>query len=180
VQNNDISHHTWLRSHIGKDLSDAEARELFMISRRERFSAGQALFEEGSEPTSLFLVADGEVDIIAKMGNGSTHILASHGAGAVIGEMSLLMKERRSATARVKADATVLRIAWRDFEELLSQNPAVAYKIMYALARALALRLKTINLRIGDMANRNLDHSVHEQVEEFQAFKSKLFSDWSF
>jgi CRP-like cAMP-binding protein len=177
----DISHHNWLRSHVGEHLSEAEARELFMISRRERFQSGEKLFEEGSAPNSLFLIADGTVDIVKRMQGDAVHVLASHGEGAIVGEMSLLLQEKRSASAVVtSASATVLCIAWRDFNELLGQNPTVAYKLMYALARLLSMRLKNINVRIADLTNRTQDHSVHEQVEEFQAFKKKLTSDWSF
>ncbi len=177
----EISHLTWLKSIVGKDLTDAEARELFMISHRERYSRGDRLFEEGSEATSLFLMADGEVDILKKLPDGTTHILATHGGGAVVGEMSLLTRELRSASALVKSDeATVLRITWKDLEALLQREPAVAYKLMYSLARVLAGRLKAINVRLADLANRTADHNPHEQIEEFQAFKKKLFADWSF
>jgi CRP/FNR family transcriptional regulator, cyclic AMP receptor protein len=176
----DISHQTWLRSHVGEHLTDGEARELFMISRRERFNSGDKLFEEGSSPHSLFLVAEGTVDIVKKTAGG-THVLASHSDGAIVGEMSLLLQEKRSASAVItSAQATVLRVAWRDFDELLRQNPVVAYKLMYALARLLSSRLKNINMKMGDLAKRSQDHSVHEQVEEFQTFKKQLMSDWSF
>ena len=177
----EISHLTWLKSIVGKDLTDAEARELFMISVRERFNKGDKLFEEGSEANALFLMADGEVDILKKLPDGSSHSLAMHGAGAVVGEMSLLTREMRSASAVVRSsDATVLRVTWKDLEELLLREPAVAYKLMYALARVLAGRLKTINVRLSDLATRTADHNPHEQIEEFQAFKKNLLSDWSF
>jgi CRP-like cAMP-binding protein len=177
----EISHLTWLKSVVGKDLTDAEARELFMISVRDRFARGDKLFEEGSEASALFLVADGEVDILKRLPDGSQHVLATHSGGAVVGEMSLLTREKRSASAIVRStDATVLRVTWKDLEELLAREPAVAYKLMYALARVLAGRLKTINHRLADLAATNADNNPHEQIEEFQAFKKKLFSDWSF
>lgn len=176
----EISHLTWLKSIVGADLTSTEARELFMISARERFMKGDKLFDEGGDPNALFLLADGEVAIL-KLHEGGSHVLAVHGAGAVVGEMSLLTREQRSASAVVhSSEATVLRVTWKDFEELLKREPVVAYKLMYALARVLAGRLKTINNRIGDMASRTVNHNPHEQIEEFQAFKKRLFSDWSF
>ena len=181
---NEMNHQLWLTSVIGKDLSDSEARELFMISRRERYEKGQRLFDEGEEPVALFLLTEGTVEITKRVGSaggGNTTALASLSAGAIVGEMSLLTKEKRSAAAIVMTPtATVLRISWRDFEELLGQNPAVAYKLMYALARTLATRLRNINVRLADIAERSVNHAPHEQIEEFQSFKKKLFSDWSF
>ena len=156
----EISHVTWLKSVVGGDLSEAEARELFMISAREHFSRGDKLFDEGDAPDALFLLAEGEIEILKLLPDGSTHSLAVHGSSAVVGEMSLLTREQRSASAVVRS--------------------AVAYKLMYALARVLAGRLKAINNRITDMAARTVNHNPHEQIEEFQAFKKRIFADWSF
>ena len=177
----DISHQLWLKSVIGKDLTDGEARELFMISRREAFKKGERLFEEGEEPVALFLLAEGSVEITKKIGAGHTTTLATLSTGAIVGEMSLLTKEKRSAAAIVTTNsATALRVSWKDFEKLLGENPAVAYKMMHALSRVLASRLRNINMRLAEMAERNLNNAPHEQIEEFQTFKKKLFSDWSF
>jgi CRP-like cAMP-binding protein len=178
----DISHHTWLKSSVGRDLSEGEARELFMISKRERHARGERLFVEGDEPTSLYLVAEGEVDIVQKRADGAgDHVLARHQAGAIVGEMSLLTREPRSASAHIaSAEATILRVTARDLDDLLTREPTVAYKVMYALARVLATRLRAVNHRLTDMSERTANANPHEQIEEFAAFKKKLFTDWSF
>ncbi len=178
-----ISHHTWLTSIVGKELTESEARELFMISRREHYKRDDILFKEGDEPSEMFLVAHGDLDIRKTLADKSAgfHSLAVHGAGAVVGEMSLLTKEPRSAHAVVVSpEATVLRVTSKDLDALLAREPAVAYKLMFALAGVLAGRLRAINHRLADMATRTVNHNPHEQIEEFEAFKRKLFSDWSF
>jgi CRP-like cAMP-binding protein len=177
----EISHHTWLKSSVGRELSEGEARELFMISKRERYVRGDRLFAEGDEPTSLYLLAEGEVDVVQRRADGSEHMLARHPAGAIVGEMSLLTREARSASALIaSAEATILRVTARDLEDLLAREPAVAYKVMYALARVLATRLRAVNHRLTDMSERTANANPHEQIEEFAAFKKKLFTDWSF
>jgi CRP-like cAMP-binding protein len=176
----EISHQLWLTSIVGKDLLEGEARELFMISRREHYKKGERLFEEGTEPVAFWLLVEGEVEIVKKTGSSTTALALLH-KGSIVGEMSLLTKEKRSASALVMSEgAMTLRVSWKDFEELLAQNPAVAYKLMYALARVLAHRLRSINSRLAEMAERNLNNAPHEQIEEFAAFRNKLFSDWSF
>jgi CRP/FNR family transcriptional regulator, cyclic AMP receptor protein len=174
----EISHQTWLKSVVGRDLTEGEARELFMISRRDQHQQGEHLFSEGDEASSLFLLANGTVEITKRTADGQPHSIASHEAGAVLGEMSLLTRENHSASAVVRSDsATILRITWKDLDELLAREPLVAYKFMYALARVLARRLKTINLRLADIAQRTPDHNLHEQIEEFKSFKKKVLSD---
>lgn len=171
----EINHKAWLESGIGKDMTEGEARELFMISRRERFAVGEKLFDEGEQPTGFFLVCKGEVDIVKK-----DALLATLGPGSLVGEMSLLTRESRSAAALVRSEATVLRVQWKDFEELLGQSPQAAYKLMLSIARVMASRLHAINARLAELAQRNQNQAPHEQIEEFQSFKKKLLSDWSF
>lgn len=177
---NEINHQLWLTSIVGKDLVEGEARELYMISRREHFNKGEKLFEEGADAVAFWLLVQGDVDIVKRTSAGATSLATLH-KGSIVGEMSLITKEKRSASAVVTSDtATTLKVTWKDFEELLTQNPAVAYKLMYSLARVLAHRLRSINARIAEMGERNLNNAPHEQIEEFAAFKNKLFSDWSF
>ena len=177
----EISHHTWLKSSVGRELSEGEARELFMISRRERHARGDRLYVEGDDPTSFFLLVDGEVDIRQRSADGAEHVLARHQPGAVVGEVHMITREPQSASAIVvSAEAHVLRVTARDLDELLAREPTVAYKLMHALARVLANRLKAVNFRLIDMAGRTPDANPHEQIEEFAAFKKKLFTDWSF
>ena len=111
------------------------------------FKKGDKLFDEGEPAVSLFLVASGTVEIGKRIASGRERTaLASLHAGAIVGEMSLLTKEKRSASAVVTSEnATVLRVTWKDFEDLLAQNPAVVYKVMYALARVLSSRLRSIH-----------------------------------
>jgi CRP-like cAMP-binding protein len=176
----EISHHTWLKSVVGRDLTEGEARELFMVSRREAHVRGDALFAEQDEAHSLFLLAAGEVEIRKDLPDGTSHLIAAHHEGAVVGEMSLLTREAHSASATVSSEtATVLRVTWKDFDELLAREPAVAYKLMYALARLLAKRLKTINLRLAELSHKGQDHNPHEQIEEFRSFKKKVLQDWN-
>jgi len=99
----------------------------------------------------------------------------------VVGEMSFLTRHIRSASALItSAEAVILRVTAKDLNELLSREPAVSSKLMFALASVLAGRLRAVNMRLTELAEANVNHNPHEQIEEFEAFKRKLFSDWSF
>jgi CRP/FNR family cyclic AMP-dependent transcriptional regulator len=175
-----ISHELWTSSSIGRDLSDAEARELFLVSRRETYAQGETLFQEGDEAVAFFLIVDGEVGI-EKSTDGGPVLIASLEKGAVIGEMSLLIGEPRSAAARVRTGpATVLRIDWKDFQQLMNENRAAALKLVFSLARLLAHRLKQINLKVAELSVASQGATGAEKIEELAHFKAKLFKDWSF
>ena len=68
-----------------------------------------------------------------------------------------------------------------DFQELLRHNPGVAYKLVYALASVLAMRLKRINLKVAELTTTEVTGvSNKSKLEEFASFKKKLMSEWSF
>lgn len=200
----EISHHLWLNSSIGRDLSESDARELFLISKREKYQADEHLFEEGDSARSLFLIVRGSVDVVKKAPNGQESVLASLVAGSIVGEMSLLMRSKHSATGIVREPTTVLRVPWSDFENLMQQDAAIAYRIVLSIARVLAGRLKAINAKLvemaaseedGDTTEHDENTAKHDQgdnpaiaaalpsakrMEEFADFKKKLLSNWSF
>ena len=175
-----ISHELWTTSSIGKELSDAEARELFLVSRRETYAEGDVLFREGDDALAFFLVVDGGVDIEKTTETGTVHI-ASLESGAVVGEMSLLISEPRSATALVKkGPATVLRIEWNDFQQLMTENRTAAFKLIYALACLLAQRLKEINVKVAELSRAAQGQPGAVKGEEFAKLRASLLKDWSF
>jgi CRP/FNR family transcriptional regulator, cyclic AMP receptor protein len=176
----DINHQIWMKSALGKDLTEAEARELHLTSRRETYGDGECIFEEGSAAEEFFLIVQGEVDVLKRLDGSRTAVIATLGPGSCLGEMSLLSHERRSASARVKGDTIVLRVEWPQFRELQEHNPAVAYKLVYAMARVLAGRLKRINLKVAELSTIEGAESDNKKLEEFASFKQKLLSDWSF
>ena len=175
-----ISHKLWMESVIGHDLTVPEAHELFDNSEREKYKRDEKLFDEGEEATSFFLIVSGDVAIEKRDENGRVVLISTLGPGSVIGEMSLLTRERRSASARVQTDeATLLTVDWAKLHSLLERNSQVGYKVVLALARLLAHRLKRINIKVAELTNHS-SGIEGTKIEEFAKFKQKLFQDWSF
>lgn len=176
----EVSHELWMKSVLGSELSEAEARELFLISQRTMCKKGDFLFQQGDPADALYLIVEGEIDI-EKTVDEHVSKIATLVPGVVVGEMSLLTNEDRSAAARVVSDeATLLTIAWKDLQRMMTENQSAAYKLIYALARLLAHRLKRINLKVADMMAHPDGEKAGEKLEEFARFKQKLFRDWSF
>jgi len=59
---------------------------------------GEAIFREGEPGSSVFVLADGCVEVIRNVGVGKGEPLASLFPGAIFGTGSLLLRERRNAT----------------------------------------------------------------------------------
>ena len=80
-------------------LSDEQLAEIALVADRKRYEPGEVLFKEGAMGDSLFIIESGQVDLTVKKEGGELK-LATLPAGAIMGEMTLINIETRSATAR--------------------------------------------------------------------------------
>jgi CRP-like cAMP-binding protein len=125
-------------------LSAAELEIIAAIVEQRDIAAGKELFREGEPGDGLYLLLAGEINVI-KQGKDGEHLLAKLGPGAVLGEMSLITSDARSATGRALAASSVLRLPAAEFRALLESGSIAALKIAAAIAGVLARRLATMN-----------------------------------
>jgi CRP/FNR family transcriptional regulator, cyclic AMP receptor protein len=101
------------------------------------FDAGDVIFEEGSTGRELYVVLDGQVEIV-KIGATGKTVLVTLGKGEFFGEMAVIDGSARSATAVAATPHTkVMRINHARFVYLVSQQPAFALMVMDALSKRL-------------------------------------------
>ncbi len=103
-------------------------------------AAGQVLFEAGEASSDLFVVIDGEVEIVASDGADGDPLF-TFGSGSLVGELNLLTGQRRILTARATRAGRVLVIPRPELRRLMSMHPALADTIFgVLLARRELLR----------------------------------------
>jgi len=95
----------------------------------ERFAAGEAIFDEGSQGEKMYVVYAGEVTI-----EREGKVIEELSAGDSFGEMSLIDGAPRSATARAKTDCEVASITEQAFLFLVHETPIFALTVMHNLA----------------------------------------------
>ncbi len=101
------------------------------------YDVGDVIFEEGSTGRELYVVLEGNIDIVKDSGATRTTIVTL-GKGEFFGEMAVIDGSSRSATAIAAAPKTrVMRINHARFVYLVSQQPAFALMIMDALSKRL-------------------------------------------
>ena len=125
-------------------LTAAELNAIAGIVEAREVAAGKELFREGEPGDGLYLVVAGEFNVV-KRGRDGEHTLARLGPGGVLGEMSLVTFEARSATGRAVVDARALHLPAARFRALLQADSIAAHKIVAAIAEVLARRLATMN-----------------------------------
>ncbi|MEM7287582.1 MAG: ATP-binding cassette domain-containing protein [Actinomycetota bacterium] len=79
--------------------------------------AGELLFAQGSRGNRIYLIDEGEIDIVRELGGDRTEHLVTLGPGEHFGEMGPLFGIERSATARAKTAARVSGYTSEQFRE---------------------------------------------------------------
>ena len=82
-------------------------------------AAGETLFEQGTMGDSIYVVTEGEIEMVRELATGGETVLKVAGPGDYFGEMGPLFALPRSATARARTDATVIGYTVQGFRELL-------------------------------------------------------------
>jgi len=136
-----------------RSLSDTELDVIAAIVEARDVSANKDLFREGDPGDGLFLVIAGEINITKSAPDGE-HSLARLGPGGVLGEMSLVTADPRSATGRARIDTRVLHMPAASFRALLAADSVAAHKIVAAIAELLARRLATMNGVVLELTTR--------------------------
>jgi CRP-like cAMP-binding protein len=100
-------------------LAPDELRGLAGSARPLPLGPTERFVIQGTEGTSLFVVADGEVEVVLRRDGEPDLRAALMGRGAVVGEMSLLTGEPRRATVRAVDGALVYEIGRDQYAPLL-------------------------------------------------------------
>ena len=162
-------------------LSAAELDTIAAIAEMRAVAAGKEVFREGDPGDGLFLVVAGEIEVV-KRGLRGDRSLARLGAGGVLGEMSLITADARSATGRATVDSQLLRLPAQRFRALLEAGSSAALKVVAAIAEVLARRLGTMNNLVLELADK-----VDPAGKSLPALKDKELAElhramqvWSF
>src|SRR5262249_44302689 len=157
-----------------------EIDALAAIVETREISAGRELFREGDPGDGLFLVVSGEIDIV-KQAAGGSRSLAQLGPGAILGEISLLTSEARSATGRAIMDTRLLHLPTDKFRTLLGGGSTAALEMVAAIAEVLSRRLANMNVKVIELAGKLEGGQTQTGAKEKQlADLHRAMHVWSF
>jgi putative ABC transport system ATP-binding protein len=84
-----------------------------------QLSADEVLFEQGTMGDLIYVVSEGELEIVRELASGGEEVLKLVTPGDYFGEIGPVFHLPRSATVRARTDATVIGYTVRAFRELL-------------------------------------------------------------
>ena len=114
----------------GHGMAESEDLSSYIVSG----SAGDFIFEEGDEGAAMFIIQDGEVEILRSHA-GELRTLAVLRPGEFFGEASLFEKSPREVSARARTSCKLIKIDPRTFDRILRENPAISVSMLRQLSR---------------------------------------------
>src|SRR5262245_35508690 len=161
-------------------LTDAQIMLLSRYGERKSLTKGSTLFCAGDRDCGLFVVLDGRVRVVQEEGpEGESRVLAVHGRGRFVGDLSILTGQAVYVTAVAQTDVEVLEVPYDRLKEACTQDQALGDLVLRALIlrrtihadlgaglRIIGSRYSTDTRRLRDFASRNRIPCRWEDVEE--------------
>ncbi len=141
-------------------LSDEILEHLIAHLSTMRVSPGDVVFREGDPAREMYVVLDGEVEVLKKSRRGREARVAMLGPDDCFGEMSIIDMQPRSATVRALGPARLLRISTEDMDSLYRHDLKSYTLIVLNIARDLSRRLRVTDGLLADFTVNVLDEYV--------------------
>jgi CRP-like cAMP-binding protein len=127
------------------------------------FDKGHVLFREGDEGDEMFIIQSGRVAIRKKVKDSET-TLAVLEKGDFFGEMAILERMPRSATAEMLDEGDLIVISGEMFGDMIKANPEIAVRML----RKYSLRLRDANRHLEEVLARG-GGAMMPEPDEVQA-----------
>jgi len=154
-------------------LTDGELSRISALLRSRRFPASTNVLPVDQPGEVAYIILNGTVKVHVEQADGSDVILAILGPGELLGEMSLVDRVGRSASAITMEEST---LAWLDratFQDLLDTIPAMGRNLVAILSR----RLRLANTRIQSLATESVSGRVARQLLAFSREYGESLAD---
>jgi len=107
---------------LGADIVQLRTDKAASI-RREHFEAGETIFREGERGDRVYVIVDGEIDILRATPDGGETLVIRMGQGETFGEIALVRETPRNATARSASKVNLLSMDRETFQTLFATMP---------------------------------------------------------
>jgi serine/threonine protein phosphatase PrpC/CRP-like cAMP-binding protein len=149
-----------------KHLSYKEVMRLLNVTSVKDYAAGEPIITEATDGEELFIILSGKVRL-----HKADAFICHLERGAHFGEMALVDRSPRSASATAEEPSRALVLRRRDFYEIIRKEPVLATKLLWSFVQVLTERLRktTADLSGARLEAQAIDLSEDVLFEEAAA-----------
>lgn len=130
------------RTQMFKDFTRAEIESLSRYARAYRVPAGKIIFREGQKAAYLCVIVEGKVDVLKANDAREQKKINTIREGRSFGEMAVLDDLPHSATTVAADEVRLVMITKHKLEQMAADQPALAVKVLWQIAKLMSLRLR--------------------------------------
>ncbi len=124
------------------DLGDGQLTVLARYLGAYRVPKGGSVFREGAREAFLCVVVSGKIAIVKEDSHHARQGIVALGPGKIVGELSLVDGEPRSATAHALEDSAILVMTKAGYDKLADDFPRLALQLMTRISRTISQKLR--------------------------------------
>lgn len=130
---------------------------------------GSLVFREGQMGDAMFIVQEGEVDILKRLEDGTSRILRTMVKGDFFGEMALIDRKLRSATAICRTQVRLVRVPQESLVRFIEGNPQFVMRMLNTFVE----RLRSANSIIEKAMDRHPTAVVLDGIQDYLRTKEQ-------
>lgn len=168
-----VRHAAWVARCVGRGaaapLHSDDLAALAESLNARQFDAGAVLFSLGQDPSGVWIVRQGQVELSVGSGRRRAVVDVLRG-GDVDGDIPLLLDMPMAYTARALEDSTCLYLDRGNFEGLLASHPNIARRWLSSVAQRVSMGQARLIAMLGrplpaQVAQLLLDESTDGTVQ---------------
>ena len=132
------------------DFDWLQIETMVKYMRLKKAPKGTILFREGDAGSFMCIIIAGKVKIEKENESAKKKFITLIGPGQIIGELSLVEEQPRSASAAAEEDVTFLMLTREDFDRLASELPILGGKVLSRIIKLLGERLRRTSEILAD------------------------------
>lgn len=132
---------------LGRGLGEDGIRKISELADRKKFNGGDTIVRQFDKNSDLIIVLDGN----AQIKTFNDELISEIGPGSIIGEISLVDEQPRSATIRSIQSTEVAIIHAAKLRDLMANDPIVAAAVYKNIAQTLCTRLRHATIHLDGL-----------------------------
>lgn len=128
-------------------------QQIYDLAKIEVYGSADKLIRTGEASGDLFVVLEGNAHVVTDDEN----YIATAGPGSLIGEVSLVDAQPRSADVVARGHVKVARLPASDLRRFMAQNKDAGFMMLANLCRVLSMRLRNATVELDELKDKAKD-----------------------
>src|SRR5579871_3093613 len=139
--------HDAIAQTLGRGLSTFQVQAIARLAENRRYSGGDTIVRQFDKNSDLIIILDGTAHILSF----KDELLSEMGPGSIIGEISLVDEQPRSATVRSDTFTVVAVIPAAKLKQLMIEDSDLAAVVYKNIAQTLCVRLRHATVHLDGL-----------------------------